>query len=135
VSLERASTGQTLLDADYSRALKRQKRVGGTKRYGKIEYGFILYCALALTGWLATTCLAAAGCFVALFIMAGNGSLDGFFEQVSLLSEHYLVAPPTARGAFDAKMVLAAGSVTLLTGFFRRSALISIFRSGGHDGE
>jgi hypothetical protein len=132
---ERASTGQSLLDAGSSRALKRQKREAGAQRSEKLNFGTLLYWALALTGWFATTLLAAAGCFVVLFMMAGNGSLGGFFEQVGLLSQHYLVALPVARGSFDAKMLMAIGSVVLLTGFFRRSALISIFRTGGRNGQ
>jgi hypothetical protein len=132
---ERASTGQSLLDAGSSRALKRQKREAGAKRNEKLNLGTLLYRALALTGWFATTLLAAAGCFVVLFVMAGNGSLGGFFEQVGLLSQHYLSAVPVERGAFDAKMLMAISSVILLTGFFRRSALISIFKTGGRHGE
>jgi hypothetical protein len=132
---ERPTSGQALLDAGYSRALTRQQGVAKQSAYSRLSFGTFLYIALALTGWVATTLLAAAGCFVVLFIMAGNGSLNGFFEQVSLLSGHYLAAVPIARGAFDAKMLMAIGSVTLLTGFFRRTALISIFKSGGHDGQ
>ena len=86
-------------------------------------------------GLIATTLLAAAGCFVAVFIMAGNGSLSGFFEQVSLLGNHFLAAPAAARSGFEGKLVVAAASVLLLTGFFRRSALIAIFRTGGRDGQ
>jgi hypothetical protein len=68
-------------------------------------------------------------------VMAGNGSPSGFFEQVSLLGQHYLTALPAARSTFDAELASAAASVVVLTGFFRRSALISIFKTGGGDGQ
>ena len=112
-------------------------RQGAANGRGNPEgsFGDILYCGLALAGWVSTTLLAAAGCFLVLFMMAGNGSLSGFFEQISLLGRHYLAAAPTARRAFDTELLTAVGCLSALAGFFRRGALISIFRTGGCDGQ
>jgi hypothetical protein len=120
------------LEAGFARTPRRRPGAGW---YSHISIGRILYVALALTGWAATTLLTAAGCFVALLLMAGNGSLTGFFAQASLLGQHYLSAEPPARIAFGSDMLLAAGGIFTLTGFFRRGALVSIFKAGGRDGQ
>ena len=132
---ERIAAGAARRDAGCPPDPQRQKRCGGRKGYAQPAWGNMAYRALALLGWISTTLLTAAGCFVVIFLMAGNGSPFGFFEQVSLLGRHYLTALPGARSTFDAELAWAAASVIVLTGFFRRSALISIFKTGGLDGQ
>jgi hypothetical protein len=132
---ERVAAGPALHDAGCPPDPLRQKRAGGRNEYGQLSLGDVAYQVLALLGWVSTTLLTSAGCFVVLFLMAGNGSPSGFFEQVSLLGQHYLTALPAARSTFDAELASAAASVVVLTGFFRRSALISIFKTGGGDGQ
>ena len=132
---ERVAAGRALHDARCQPESLRQKRADGRNENGQLSLGNMAYQALALLGWASTTLLTAAGCFVVIFLMAGNGSPSGFFEQVSLLGQHYLTALPAARSTFDAGLASAAASVVVLTGFFRRSALISIFKTGGRDGQ
>lgn len=93
----------------------------------------LLYVLLALSGWLATTLLSAAGVFVVLFWAAGNGTMPGFFEQLELLARHYQAAAPLRRDLFDSQLLFAAALVFTATGFFRRGALIAVFL-GGTDG-
>ena len=100
----------------------------------RIDVGLWLYRALATAGWCATTLLAAAGCLVVLFAMAGNGTLDGFFAQVERLAWHYLAADGARRAAFDNQALVVAALLLVATGYFRRALLISIFRTGGVDG-
>jgi hypothetical protein len=132
---ERVAGGPALHDAGCPPDPLRQKRADSRNEIGQLSLGDIAYRVLALLGWVSTTLLTAAGCFVVLFLMAGNGSPSGFFEQVSLLGQHYLTALPAARSTFDAELASAAASVVVLTGFFRRAALIFIFKTGGGDGQ
>ena len=111
------------------------ERTSSWYRWRQAAFGDMLYCALALAGWVSTTLLAAAGCIIVLFMLAGNGSLPGFFAQVSLLGQHYLAAASPARKAFDFDLLTAAGCLCAVTGILRRGALISIFRGGGRDGQ
>lgn len=96
--------------------------------------GGAIYFALALTGWLATTLLTSAGLFVVLFVMAGNLTLAGFFEQVGLLANHYTAADAARRASFDSQALIFMTIVVIATGFFRRGALATIFDSGGENG-
>jgi hypothetical protein len=135
MSVETSPVGNALPGAGYARALKRVHRSKAQVGDHRISVGSILYLGLAVTGWCATTLLAAAGCFAVLFMMAGNGSLSGFFEQLNLLSSHYLSAPPRARASFDGYLGYAALATVFLCGLLRRGALISIFKQGGGDGQ
>ena len=96
--------------------------------------GGAIYVTLAICGWLATTILASAGLFVVLFVMAGNGSPDGFFAQVNLLASHYLAADAARRASFDSQAMIFIALVVIATGFFRRAALTTIIRTGGTGG-
>lgn len=116
------------MDAGFSR----QHIGSGIKR---LSFGGFAYFALALLGWLASTSLVTAGIFVILFVMVGNGSAEGFFQQLYLLAQHYLSAPPAARAHFDLQLCTGSGLVFVTAGYFRRAALLSIFRSGGSDGQ
>ncbi|UVO53796.1 hypothetical protein [Sphingomonas sp. SUN039] len=104
------------------------------KRSCPVVLGDLLYVSLAFLGWLATTLLAAAGCFVVLFALAGNGSVGGFFAQVERLAWHYLAADGPRRAAFDGQLFVIVLIILFATGFFRRASLISIFKTGGVDG-
>ena len=73
-------------------AVKSQMQAGVRQVNAPRSIGDAVYVALRLCGWLTTTILASAGLFVVLFVMAGNGSPDGFFTQVNLLAAHYLAA-------------------------------------------
>jgi hypothetical protein len=132
---ETGSTGKALFDAGYARSLKLQQRAKRQSGYNRISLGSLLYLGLAVAGWCATTLLAAAGCFAVLFLMAGNGSLSSFFEQLNLLSSHYLSAPSDARARFDGYLGYAVLATVFLCGLFRRGALFSIFKQGGGDGQ
>lgn len=114
--------------------LRRQRQLGGRKRFIAPSLGDTMYAGLAVIGWTATTALATAGLFVVLFIAAGNGTFEGFFEQVALLSTHYGQVDAAARAPFNHELSVAVAIVFLATGFFRRAALISIFKTGGSDG-
>ena len=132
---ERTSSWQRWRQTASSRAVSGRQSAANGRACPDGSIGNILYCGLALAGWVSTTLLAAAGCLTVLFMMAGNGSLPGFFEQISLLGRHYLAAAPTARKAFDTELLTAAVILCALTGYFRRGALISIFKAGGGDGQ
>jgi hypothetical protein len=135
MSVKTSPVGKALPGADYTRALKPVHWSKAQVGYRRISLGSILYVGLSVAGWCATTLLAAAGCFAVLFMMAGNGSLSGFFEQLNLLASHYLSAPPPARASFDGYLGYAALATVFLCGLFRRGALISIFKQGGGDGQ
>lgn len=120
-------------DPGYKRALRKQRRAS-RRRDLSLSFGATLYGCLAVTGWTATTVLTTAGLFVALFLAAGNGTLAGFFEQVALLSTHYGEAERSLQSGFDSKLMAAFGLVFVVTAFFRRGALLNIFRTGGVDG-
>ena len=94
---ERMSSWQRWRQAVSLRAVRLRQGAANGRGNPEGSFGNILYCGLALAGWVSTTLLAAAGCMTVLFMMAGNGSLPGFFEQISLLGRHYLAAAPTAR--------------------------------------
>ena len=96
--------------------------------------GELIYVAISLCGWLATTLLASAGLFVVLFVMAGHGSPDGFFTQVGLLASHYLSADAARRASFDSQALVFIALVVAATGFFRRGTLANIIRTGGGGG-
>ncbi len=115
----------------YARALTKQQRDVTRGRSQKMSFASILYQSLALSGWLATTALATAGLFVILFLLAGNGTLGGLFEQLDLLARHYLTAEPVRRAAFEVQLLAIVGIVFATTAFFRRAALIAIFKTGG----
>ena len=132
MSLELAPPGPSpCVPWDGGRASRQARQLDA--REPKLSIPGPLYVLLALTGWLATTLLSAAGIFVGLFWAAGNGSLPGFFEQLELLARHYLAAAPERRDLFDGQLLFAATLVFTGTGFFRRGALIAIFL-GGTDG-
>jgi hypothetical protein len=118
-------------DPGHDGALGRRQRRAAREQ--KLFTASVLYGALALTGWLATTALIVGGVFVALFAAAGNGTLAGFFEQLDLLARHYLTADPLRRGEFDGQLLIAAGIAFFVAAFFRRASLMSIFW-GGTDG-
>jgi hypothetical protein len=99
----------------------------------KISFGDFLYRSLALLGWVATTALTTAGLFVALFVLAGNGTLASFFEQGDLLARHYLEADVARRAAFDVQLLTVIALAFACAGFFRRTALIAIIK-GAVDG-
>jgi hypothetical protein len=129
---ERAETGRPrAMDPAYAGALARQCRKQNRERYPRISIGELIYGVLAILGWIATTLLTAAGCFVVLAFMAGNGSLAGFFGQLNLLAGHYLAAAPASRGEFDINLLMFVAIIVVGTAFFRRAALISIFTRGG----
>lgn len=121
--------------ASDTRALSELKKELGAKGSARLSLGHFAYFGLALIGWLASTSLITAGCFVILFVMAGNGSAEGFSQQLLLLAQHYLSAPPVARASFNLDLLIASGLVFVTTGYFRRGALPVILRSGGSDGQ
>lgn len=99
----------------------------------RLSFGGVLYMALALSGWLATTALTTAGLIVVVFVLAGNGSLAGFFEQSDLLARHYLDADALRRATFDVQLLTIVSIIFAGTGFFRRTALIALIK-GAVDG-
>lgn len=127
---QRATYEPIPADRGYLRALAAQS----TARRLSFSISSVLYNGLAVVGWLATTLLATAGLFVALFVAAGNGTFDGFFEQVALLSTHYGQVDAVARAPFNRELTIAFAVVLAITGFFRRASLVRIFTTGGVDG-
>ena len=122
-------------DADVVRSSAERAAKRAKNRQLRREMGAdYLHDGLCVVGWLATTVLASAGLFVVLFVMAGNGSPDGFFTQVNLLAAHYLAADAARRASFDGQAMIFIAVVVMATGFFRRAALTTIFRTGGAGG-
>ena len=115
-------------------AVKSPVQAGARQENAPRSIGDAIYVALGVCGWLATTVLASAGLFVVLFVMAGNGSPDGFFTQVNLLAAHYLAADAARRASFDGQAMIFIASVVMATAFFRRAALTMIYRTGGAGG-
>jgi hypothetical protein len=105
----------------------------GAYRIGakKITLGGVLYRSLVLAGWVATTALTTAGLLVTVFVLAGNGTLAGFFTQVDLLARHYLDADAARRATFDLQFWAVLGIVFVCTGFFRRTSLFAIYKRSG----
>lgn len=88
--------------------------------------GDLLYVALGLTGWLAVNALVVAGLGVALFLLVGNGTLDGFFIQVSGLASHFIGADPGRRANFAFQLGFVASFTFLIVCFFRRYSLTGL---------
>ena len=120
-------------DAGYERAVHRQ-RLTVRRRRLQLSFSESLYRSLGVAGWLSTTLLTTGGLFVALFLAAGNGTLEGFFKQVALLSVRYGEVDPAYRADFDTKLAITFSVALALAAFFRRAALINIFKTGGVDG-
>lgn len=94
------------------------------KQAKPFDYGFLLYAALHILGFLAVALLMTWGVMVLFFLAIGGFSLDGMMHQLANLSGRYIAADAPRTGQFK----LIVGAVQLVVAaaiiFFRRHAIL-----------